>query len=339
MNLIIHSIGKMISKSNFLQDILLKAGNHCFRILYYHLVSDEIPDYYFKDKAISTNDFKNQLHHYRKNFKFISLHEALNRMTEGKSLKGYVSLTTDDGFVENYSIIAPILMEEGIPATFFLINNCIDNKDLMWRNKLVYVYNTLGEKRSNELISEIALDEKLPFPGKGENIISWSKRTFEMNHKDRLSSALWGKAGFENIQDFLKREKPYLNINQIKELYAQEFSIGSHSNSHPICSRLNYDDLESEVIGSMIGISNKTGIPVNLFSYPFEERAEAKLEKQLIRNHKDRVKALIGIRNVLKNEDPYLWERDLQETDSDQAMFRFYFLPIIRRAIRFGKAS
>ena len=337
MKLIVRTVGRVIAKSDVLQDLLLKAGNQCFRILYYHLVRDEVPDYYFKGKAISTDEFKNQLVHYRKNFSFISLDEALVRFFEGRSLKGYISLTTDDGFVENYSIIAPILLEEAIPATFFLINNCIDNANLMWRNKLVYLYNVLGWKRSNELIRDIAKDENLIFPGRNEDILSWSRRTFEMNNKDNLASILWEKAGLMDINDFLDRHHPYMTLSQIKELFAQGFSFGSHSNSHPLCSRLNYYELEKEVIGSMEEISRKTGIPINLFSSPFEERAKDHLEKKLIHNHLDKIKALLGIRNILSNEDPYLWERDLQETDSDQAMFRFYLLPFVRRTLRFRK--
>ncbi len=331
MNSIINFSGKIILKSVLLQNLFLFIGSSNLRIIYYHIVSNSPPNYYFKDKTISIEDFRKQLKYFKKRYSFISLDEAVNKIKNGDSLKGQIALTTDDGFVENYTIIAPILLEEKIPATFFLINNCIDNQDLMWRNKLVYIFNKLGHKKSGELILTFAKKHNLPIPTNTENIIGWSERTFVMNEKEKLSSMLWEESNMEPLLQFLDEQKPYMTTKQIKELISGGFSIGAHTNTHPICSKLNYDTLEKEIIGSINGISKKIGVSPTHFSYPFKYRAKYEYEKKLIESNKYKVKSLIGVKNKLNNRDPYSWERDLQEADPNIAAFRFFILPVIRK--------
>ena len=42
-------------------------------------------------------------------------------------------LTFDDGLSECYQVVAPILKEKGIPATFFLCSAFVDNHELAYR--------------------------------------------------------------------------------------------------------------------------------------------------------------------------------------------------------------
>ena len=44
-------------------------------------------------------------------------------------------LTFDDGFREIYDIIAPILLDKGIPATFFISSGFLDNRELCYQHK------------------------------------------------------------------------------------------------------------------------------------------------------------------------------------------------------------
>jgi len=331
--------GKIVHKSYFLQKLLLNLGGSSYRILYYHMVSDNTPDYYFSNKGITYDGFYNQIYEYKKRFKFIPLSEAVWRIDAGKTVKNCISVTTDDGFVENYNIIAPFLLKENINATFFLINNCIDNKSLMWRNKQAFIHNKLGIKDTYNLISNFAQNKDLPLPCKNEDIFAWSKRVFGMKQKDMLTSEIWEKAGMEPINVFLDKRKPYMTTEQIKDLVTKGFEIGAHTNTHPFCNMIDYDLLKEEVIGSIREIKEKTGYNVNLFSYPFGYRASMENEKKLILEFGKEVKALIGIKNVLKNKSVYKLERDMQETTPDMAAFRFYLLPYFRKFANMGNGK
>ena len=80
--------------------------NHMFphsnglRIVYYHLVTPEKKSYHFD--SINIENFKKQINFFKKRYKIISLVEALERFTMGETLNNYLSITTDDGFSENY---------------------------------------------------------------------------------------------------------------------------------------------------------------------------------------------------------------------------------------------
>ena len=117
----------------------LSYGKDSLRIAYYHIVASQSPDYYFDNKIISPEVFRKHLSFFARHFEIVTLNEAMKMAEQGESLHRKLVLTFDDGFSENYSVIAPILKDAGIPATFFLIGNCIDNKELMWRNKLIVV--------------------------------------------------------------------------------------------------------------------------------------------------------------------------------------------------------
>jgi len=336
MSALFSSLGFVIRNTPFLQRILFKLGGNRYRILYYHMVSENTPDYYFRNKGIRFDYFKEQIRYFRKWFTFIPLDEALDRLDKGLSLKGYMSVTTDDGFAENYTLIAPYLLKEKIPATFFLINECIDNRNLMWRNKLAYISNKLGESGTMKLMKEFAMQQKIPLPRRKDTLLSWSKRVFSMENKEKLTDLLWNKSNMDPLQQFLSERKPYMTVQQIRELSEQGFSFGAHTSTHPYCERLNYDQLESEISGSLMGIYEKTGIKVRFFSYPFGSRAKPVHEKRIIGEQGHVLKALIGIKSCLNNTDPYHWERDLVETSQNILAFRFFILPLVRKIFTFG---
>ena len=110
-----------------------------FRIIYYHTVSNNKKPYHFNH--VRVENFKKQIDYFSDRYNIISLNEALKKDRNGENMKDYLSLTTDDGFVENYDIVSPILSERNLDATFLLIEDTIDNKTLVWRNQLLYVVN------------------------------------------------------------------------------------------------------------------------------------------------------------------------------------------------------
>jgi len=278
MKLLQQKVGGLIAGSENIQKILMNVHGKGIRILYYHIVGDHIPDHYFKDRGVKTNEFRNQLRFFKKKFQFISLTEAYNRSLHKESLDRYIVLTTDDGFIENYTTVVPILVDEKIPATFFLISNCIDNKDLMWRNKLIFIYNKLGEDLSTKLCFKVAQKQGIVPPIKKENILLWSQRTFSMNKKDLITNIIWNESGVIPIKEYLEKFSPYMSINNINEIISGGFEIGSHTISHPYCDKLDFNEMEQEIIGSIDKIEEKIGKEYCFSPIPLESR-ETKILK------------------------------------------------------------
>jgi peptidoglycan/xylan/chitin deacetylase (PgdA/CDA1 family) len=86
-------------------------------LLMYHSLSG--PSSYFS--AISPTEFAWQMSYLAKTkLPVIPLAELVRRHVVGEPLGGCVVITFDDGYIDNYTIGAPILAQYGFPATIFV---------------------------------------------------------------------------------------------------------------------------------------------------------------------------------------------------------------------------
>src|ERR1700692_4467853 len=111
---------------------LLKSTN----IIYYHYFGEPMcfSDYY---KDCSIKKFEADLRLIKKHFDFVPLAAALDNHLSGRDVcRPQIALTFDDAFDMFRNGVADVLDYHGIKATAFLITACVDNKDLMWINKL-----------------------------------------------------------------------------------------------------------------------------------------------------------------------------------------------------------
>ncbi len=95
-----------------------------YRIIYYHSVSN-------KNKEL----FENQIRYLNKNYTIVELDEIISSSKELNSDKKYLSITFDDGFLDNYTVAFPILKKLSIPATFFITPKLIE---MSCRDKVDY---------------------------------------------------------------------------------------------------------------------------------------------------------------------------------------------------------
>lgn len=313
---------------------VLKYKNSSLRIVYYHLISDNSPEYYFNNKALSVNEFRKHIKFFKKHFEIIKLEEALKICEQNSSLQNKLVISFDDGFRENYSTIAPILADEGISATFFMITDCIDNRNLMWRNKIL-LFEKYKNKNIRKILDKVSLDFKLPNIKNNQNMMDWSFKVWPMQKKEQIVNYLWKHIMPIKLEDYLKEKKPYCSITEIKELHKSGFEIGVHSDTHPIFNKLNYDDFSNEIIKSGNIISSIIGNKSRNFSYPFGIRASEDFENKF--NSKYQKKwSFLGTKNMLNNftHNHNKWERDNLEFSNIQMKIRFLYLPIYRSLIR-----
>ena len=295
------------------------------RIIYYHKVSEQKVPYYF-DNGISSTVFEGQLDHLQKTFKFITLSEALSRAQEGQSLSGYVCITFDDGFRECYTHIFRTLKSRGIKATFFLIEECLENKTLMWRNKVLSIQNSVSKGCITELISQFSAERDFNLP-KDLMSLSWQ---WSMDEKEKLATQMWEAAAMPDLDNYLQKHTPYLSNAHVREMIDDGQEIGVHTRTHPICGRLTQAQVDDEIVGSWRRLSDRFDTPINSFSYPFGVRCSDQLE-QYIKSQTD-LEIILGIRDDLSNGlDASRWERRGMETGYGRSVSLFYFAPWRRK--------
>ena len=98
-------------------------------IVLFHRVDDRL-----KDDPIScgVDAFRAFCRYFARHFEVISLDEMLRRTVSGESLDRTLTITFDDGYLDNAITAAPILKEHGLTATFYIASDFIGSEHKAW---------------------------------------------------------------------------------------------------------------------------------------------------------------------------------------------------------------
>ncbi len=235
---------------------------------FYHSVSDKaLPHIQHLYLGKNKESFSKDLDFLLKEFSPIGLDDLFEVARGNRQLsKPSFLLSFDDGLSEFHSIIAPILLQKGIPAVCFLNSKFVDNKDLFFRYKAsllidAFVNNPMLIKQS-EFANFTFLEIKTKI------------LAVKYDNKDKLDT--WA----ENIQldfdDFLANQKPYLTSDQIKTLIEQGFYFGAHSKDHPEYQYLSLEEQLRQTKESVEFVQNKFNLSQKTFSFPFTDYGVSK---------------------------------------------------------------
>ncbi|MBK0401915.1 polysaccharide deacetylase family protein [Adhaeribacter sp. BT258] len=314
------------------QKPLLSYKSGLPRIVYYHLVSNSchIP-YYYKKNVFTERILNEQLTWYKKNgYTFITLDEAVWLVENNEKATKTIAFTTDDGFQENYSVMAPVFSRFNIKPTLFLLSNCLDNNDLMWNNKIYLIQNKISKEKEAALCRELAQQYHLPPDQK--SIIALSNY-FPMAAKEAITNRAWELAGMPPLKQYLAEIQPYLTNKQVSELLGLGYSLGSHSMSHPEFSKLTDTEAKIEMLGSKKILAETFNTEVRYFSYPYGKRVPNKaVESEILQA--GAYKILLGTKsNLTNNLRNKIWERDKMEQEQVKSQFWFTAIPVFRNTV------
>ncbi|MEZ5853660.1 MAG: polysaccharide deacetylase family protein [Hyphomicrobiaceae bacterium] len=98
-------------------------------IVLFHRVDDRL-----KDDPIScgVDAFREYCRYFARHFDVISLDEMLRRTASGDDLTRTLTITFDDGYLDNAVTAAPILKEHGLTATFYIASDFIGSDFKPW---------------------------------------------------------------------------------------------------------------------------------------------------------------------------------------------------------------
>ena len=235
---------------------------------FYHTVSDvDLPHIKHLYPVLDTKRFREDLDFLLQRFKPISSEELISLSKKKPLNSPHFFLSFDDGLSEAYHVIAPILKEKGVPATFFLNTDFIDNKGMFYRLKASLLIEKLEkQKPSKSLLKEI-IQVLNKCNIRYENPTSLLKISYQSKGVlDELAQLLQ-----IDFDEYLKEKKPYLNSFEINSLISQGFSIGSHSCSHPYYYSLSEAEQIEETLHSLEFLQKNFTINEKLFSFPYTD--------------------------------------------------------------------
>lgn len=235
--------------------------------VFYHIVSDRPvvhTDHLYTHRPVEL--FEKDLQFLARNYTPVTYNELQRNREERRPLpKNAVHLSFDDGFVECFDQVRPLLLKYEIPCTFFLATDFIDNRHMYYRNQVSLClerFMSAGQVEQQAILERLnqesgtVITDVLGFE-------TWVKSLVGEEEVDRLCQLLG-----VDVTAYLAQRQPYLTRQQVRELVADGFTIGAHSRRHIKLGRLSLEQAEEEILESCLEVGRMTGNARVPFSFP-----------------------------------------------------------------------
>jgi peptidoglycan/xylan/chitin deacetylase (PgdA/CDA1 family) len=98
-------------------------------IVAFHRVDDRVAG---NPIGCAVDEFRRYLDFFARHFRVVALSEMLDRMGDVRGPGGLLSITFDDGYLDNFRIAAPELRARGLPACFFVTAGFVGTRTQPW---------------------------------------------------------------------------------------------------------------------------------------------------------------------------------------------------------------
>ena len=254
----------------------------------YHRISNSYPDPW--NLNVSEENFRSHLDLFNQRYNVLPLIEFNELRRAGKLPQRALAITFDDGYEDNVSLAAPLMLEAEIPAMFYICTGTLEAVSGMWWDILAeIVYGGHG----------LSIDKKLQYENHVRNtFFSMFPSEYEVNfHTSKTSMKdenppstkmlymlLWEMLlplpvdKQKQQLDLFSREialvessrYPMMHENDVKSLSEHTlFEIGAHTQYHVQLSAHNMEYQKKEIQGNVRQLEDLTGQRIFSMSYPF----------------------------------------------------------------------
>ena len=268
----------------------------CIVLTYHSLSSLDAEPEINKNPYRTKSAFTEDIVFIKNNFNVLSLKEFLEINNKGgKFPERSLLITFDDGLAIQYDHMYPILKSHNIPATFFLNNAFIDNRDLHYERKIYIILRKLNELQDNSVERKIskAVSKDYSDEFNLKNFI----HKLEYNSKNTLDTVA-DELGI-SFADYLNENKIYLTTQQIDIMLRNNMTIGGHSIDHPDFTELSLEDQVNQTLSCMNDLVSRFQLDYKAFAFPYNDRA---LDTALFERISDSIDVSFGSSGFARDE-------------------------------------
>lgn len=252
-------------------------------IITYHYVRELPYTKYPKIKGLLASSFVKQLEYLKRYYSFVTVDDVRNAIySKSKDLPhNSVLLTFDDGYVDHFKSVFPILLEHGIQGCFFPTTKSILHHDVLDVNQIHFILASANnidhvindlKHLLNKYKNEFELENYEYYYNKlskgplnyDSKKISFLKSLlqFELPKavRNKILDILFRKYVTSSKKEFAK--ELYLNVEQIKCMIKNGMYFGNHSYSHYWMDKLTPEEQSVEIDNSLEFL-NTLGAPVH----------------------------------------------------------------------------
>ena len=235
-------------------------------IIMYHYVRDLSHSRYPKIKGLDTELFKEQITYLKKNFTIVTMEKVIDITTRGGHLPdNSMLLTFDDGYIDNFTNILPILKQHKLQGSFFIPGKTFTEDVLLDVNKIHFILASASEKEIVEdlfillnnlrdIYSDIPDNDKLyktyaiadRFDTAGIVFIKRILQTvLKEELRNKISSILFEK--YVGLPENYFARELYMNRDQIRFMRDEGMFIGLHGYDHYWLANLSEDKMKKDI--------------------------------------------------------------------------------------------
>lgn len=245
-------------------------------VCYHNVLPDEaIPATYLFRNTIGVARLREQLRILGSYFTFVSPQDVLRSLEGGALPRAAALVTFDDGYANWSHHAAPLLTELGVPALFHVCSGAIASEAPLWFDELVWMLEGWLEPRV-----PTPQGGTIAAPEGGAGLPTATLRALHTACKampdddrrrylERVRAARWRVPPAEQRAAFA-----VLDWEQVRDLHARGFGVGSHTVSHPILTSTGVAALDHELAASKRHIEQELGAPCPWLAYPNGARGD-----------------------------------------------------------------
>lgn len=273
---------------------VVSRWNHKGIILMYHRVTNLESDPW--QLNVTPNRFEEHIQVLKKYGRLVRFREIVKNRKCFSLGKKEITITFDDGYVDNFINAKPILERYGIPATFFIISEAVGSRKEFWWDELERIILTPINLPSSFQMSIAGAEYCWSISSKANSkIMPDVPPNRIMISKTQLYFALWhifSQVSFQEKWHYLQQialwaknvtppRDSHLPMNsQELSALAQSplFEIGAHTRCHPMLSKLPRENQLEEISGSKQDLEKMFNIPIKTFSYPHGDYSDTTVQ-------------------------------------------------------------
>lgn len=265
-------------------------------IITYHYVRELTESRYPRIRGLTETNFQAQLAYLSRYYCFVTLEEVLDACYGDRTLpRNAAVLTFDDGYLDHYTTVFPVLDRLGIQGWFFPPVCAIDERRVLDVNKIHFVlasvdsttqllesvFQRLDRLRANghALESNEAYYERLAIAGKfdGPELV-FIKRLLQRELPETLRALVVDDLFRHYVTDNEKAfaRELYVSADQLRIMRRYGMVIGGHGYSHRWLDRLSADEQAFEVASS-VAFLESLGVSTDqwVMCYPYGAHDES----------------------------------------------------------------
>lgn len=251
------------------------------KAIMYHYVrqyNSRVPNFRFLD----VDNFRKQLDFFGQTYGFVSFDEWCRYLSDGTmpSTDGKVLLTFDDALSCHFDYVFPELKRRNLWGVFYIPTSPYKDGRILDVHRIHLLCGAFSGCEllqytmslvSHDMIPAVKHEEfeKATYVNqRNDEGVSTFKRLLnyfvDYRYRRELIDAIGRKFEFDfNSPNF------YMATDQLAQMAAGNMVIGSHTNSHPVMSRLSVAEQSAEIASSFDFLSSICSLPVRTYCHPY----------------------------------------------------------------------